>query len=324
MTTANAPAAVRAELSFLWLEITTKCNLTCSHCYADSGPEADLYGSMGYDDWTRVIDEAAEVGCLSVQFIGGEPTLHPRLPELIDHGNRCGHTFIEVFTNATRLDSALLGCFQRNRVHVATSFYSDDPDVHDRITGGPGSWRRTVAGIESVLAAGVPLRVGVIQTADNVGHANRAVTFLKTLGVDRFKIDRERGVGRSGLVHLDCEGERWEELCGECWRGKLCVTSSGAVFPCVFSRRTPVGTAKMGLAAVLATAALASFRNKVRTMNAVDADDPDDPRVGQQECNPLSTCNPDTCNPNNSPADLDCNPNGSNCNPCNPCPPAPG
>jgi hypothetical protein len=31
---------------FLWLEITAKCNLLCEHCYADSGPQADLYGNM--------------------------------------------------------------------------------------------------------------------------------------------------------------------------------------------------------------------------------------------------------------------------------------
>jgi len=304
---------VRTDLSFLWLEITAKCNLACAHCYAESGPEADLYGSMAYDDWTRVIDEAAEVGCGSVQFIGGEPTLHPRLPDLIGHARRRGHELIEVFTNASRLDKSLLGCFQRHRVRVATSFYSDDPAVHDAITERPGSWQRTVTGIENVLAAGLPLRVGVTETTHNPGHAQRAVTFLKTLGVDRIKVDRERGVGRGGLVHLDCEGERYEELCGECWKGKLCVTSSGEVFPCVFSRKTRLGDIRSGLSTLLLTATLAGFREKVRALSANEAEDP--------QCNPLATCNPDTCNPNDSPQDLDCNPNGSNCNPCNPCPP---
>jgi MoaA/NifB/PqqE/SkfB family radical SAM enzyme len=28
-----------AELSFVWLEITGKCQLECAHCYADSGPQ---------------------------------------------------------------------------------------------------------------------------------------------------------------------------------------------------------------------------------------------------------------------------------------------
>ncbi len=315
----NRVAGVRADLSFLWLEITAKCNLSCSHCYADSGPQVDLYGSMGYDDWIRVIDESAEVGCRSVQFIGGEPTLHPRLPDLIDHASRRGHQFIEVFTNATRLDKVLLGCFQRNRARVATSFYSDDPAVHDRLTESPGSWQRTVAGIESVLAAGLPLRVGVTEMIRNPGQAQRAVAFLKTLGVERIKVDRERSVGRANLVHLDCEGERYEELCGECWKGKLCVTSSGDVYPCVFSRKTRLGDARLGLAAILGTATLAAFREKVHAQNPDDPKDDEDEDT-QQQCNPLSTCNPDTCNPN-AGNDLDCNPFNANCNPCNPCAP---
>jgi MoaA/NifB/PqqE/SkfB family radical SAM enzyme len=28
------------ELSFVWLEVTGKCQLRCPHCYAESGPNA--------------------------------------------------------------------------------------------------------------------------------------------------------------------------------------------------------------------------------------------------------------------------------------------
>jgi hypothetical protein len=36
-------------------------------------------------DWRRLLEEAAAMGVGSVQFIGGEPTLHPDLPELVGH-----------------------------------------------------------------------------------------------------------------------------------------------------------------------------------------------------------------------------------------------
>jgi MoaA/NifB/PqqE/SkfB family radical SAM enzyme len=312
------------DLSFLWLEITAKCNLACTHCYADSGPQEELYGRMAFDDWTRVIDEAHELGCRSLQFIGGEPTLHPRLHDLVDHANHRGFEFIEVYTNATRLGANLLGCFQRGRVHVATSFYSDDPSVHDRLTQGKGSWERTVRGIESVLAAGLPLRVGVIETECNAGHGPRALEFLKMLGVQTARIDRQRGVGRGGSNRLGGDGERYEELCGECWKDKLCVTSSGDVFPCVFSRATRLGRADAGLAEILTSATLTDFRRTVRAMSGWDsACDPSGchPVESRQECNPLSNCNPNDCNPN-ACNPLDCNPLGSNCNPCNPCGPS--
>ena len=194
-TVENVPGvSVTNDLSFLWLEITAKCNLLCSHCYADSGPQGELYGNMTYGDWTRVLDEAAELGCRSLQFIGGEPTLHPRLDDLVDHANHRGFQFIEVFTNATRLCQELLGCFQRSGVHIATSFYTDDPAVHEVITQVKGSWARTVSGIESVLAAGLPIRAGVVETERYPGHGPRAIEFLKGLGVQNMRVDREQGV----------------------------------------------------------------------------------------------------------------------------------
>src|SRR5258708_17312821 len=114
------------DLRFLWLEITGKCNLTCTHCYADSSPSSSLHGSMSYDDWLRVIDEAAELGCNAIQFIGGEPTLHPHLLDFIAYTKGRGIDFVEVYTNATRITPEVVESVQRNQVHVANSFYSNE------------------------------------------------------------------------------------------------------------------------------------------------------------------------------------------------------
>jgi MoaA/NifB/PqqE/SkfB family radical SAM enzyme len=309
-TVEKCPESVTNDLSVLWLEITAKCNLSCSHCYADSGPHGDLYGSMAYGDWRRALDEAADLGCRSVQFIGGEPTMHPRLHDLVDHANHRGFEFIEVFTNATRLDQRLIGCLQRNRVHVAASFYSDDPIVHEEVTQVKGSWQRTVRGIESALAAGLSLRAGVIETDANRGHAARAVEFLKKLGVQNTRVDRERGVGRGKLVQLIDQGERYEELCGQRWKGKLCVTSGGDVFPCVFSRATRLGDAKYGLRRILQSATLTIFRNRVRALHERAED-----CTPSGHCAPLGDdCVPRECSPK---ADDNCGPRNGNCGPRN-------
>jgi MoaA/NifB/PqqE/SkfB family radical SAM enzyme len=314
MTTAET-VSLTNDLSFLWLEITAKCNLFCSHCYAKSGPLGALHGDMTYSDWTRVIDEASELGCRSVQFIGGEPTLHPRLADLVDHANHRRFAFIEVQTNATRLGKELVGCFQRSGVHVSTAFYSDDPAVHEHVTQGEGSWQRTVAGIETVLAAGLPLRVGVVETDRNPGHTPRAIAFLQTLGVQNICQERMRGIGRGQLVRLGTPGERYDELCGQCWKGKLCVTSSGAVFPCPLSRATDLGDVKSGLSAILQTAKLTDFRHKVRLMQE---DRRDKLRLVSGRARAAdNSCLPDDCIPTNCiPTDcipIDCIP--KNCIP---------
>jgi MoaA/NifB/PqqE/SkfB family radical SAM enzyme len=259
------------DLRFLWLEITGKCNLTCTHCYADSSPASSLQGSMNYDDWLRVIDEAAELGCNAIQFIGGEPTLHPHLLDFIAYTKGRGIGFVEVYTNATRITPELVECLKRNQVHVATSFYSKDADTHEHITQGRGSWERTVNGIKAVLAAALPLRVGVIEMADNSGHAPEATNFLKELGVrgESINVDYQRGVGRAaGLVRIDGGCEDYSQLCGQCWKARLCVTSTGEVYPCVFSRSTQLGDVHDGLKPILTSARLRTFREDLRELQS--------------------------------------------------------
>ena len=249
-------------LTFLWLEITAKCNLECIHCYADSGPHQSLLGQMKTEDWLRVMHDAAHIECQQVQFIGGEPTLHPDLPQMISFASSLNYRFIEVFTNAVTINDNLLQIFVKYGVHIATSFYSDNPKIHDMITKHQGSFTRTVRGIKRVLAAGLPIRVGIIEMKENSGHALKAKRFLENIGVSQIKIDSQRGVGRGmRSVHLL---NPMAELCGECWKGKLCVTSSGKAYPCVFSRFVDLGDVKNGIHSITSNNGLSSFRASYR------------------------------------------------------------
>src|SRR5215475_12921484 len=68
----------------IWAELTGKCQLACIHCYADSGPSGS-HGKMTAQDWMKVIDDAKSLGAGMVQFIGGEPTMHPQFPAILRH-----------------------------------------------------------------------------------------------------------------------------------------------------------------------------------------------------------------------------------------------
>lgn len=99
------------DLRFAWLEITGKCRLSCTHYYADSGPRG-TEGTMSSRDWLRVVDHVAELGAHSVQFIGGEPTLHPDLSEFVDRALGAGLT-VEVFSNLVHIGPRLWDTFSR-------------------------------------------------------------------------------------------------------------------------------------------------------------------------------------------------------------------
>jgi len=249
-------------LSFLWMEITRRCNLTCEHCYADSGPHLPLTERMTFLNWCRVMGEARAAGCNRLQFIGGEPTVHPDLVRLLEHATRVGFRHCEVFTNATLVREGLAQTFEDLGVRVHFSFYSADPAIHDRITGQKGSFERTVEGIRQLVRRRVRLAAGIILLPENATHLRKTKRFLRSIGVDTIGADRVRGVGRG--EHFVPRARPSEELCGQCWSGKLCIDADGDAHPCVFSRSTTVGNVlEEDLGTIVGGARLRAFRREM-------------------------------------------------------------
>ena len=145
---------------FVWLELTGRCQLECAHCYAESSPRG-THGSMMAQDWIRVLNDAAELNVEMVQFIGGEPTLHPDLPLLVRHARSRG-LLVEVFTNLVHVREDVWESFALPGVSLATSYYSSLSGVHDGITGKRASHSRTRANIARAIERGIRLRVGLV------------------------------------------------------------------------------------------------------------------------------------------------------------------
>ncbi|WP_405798110.1 radical SAM/SPASM domain-containing protein [Streptomyces sp. NBC_01506] len=220
-------------VNFAWLEITGKCQLECAHCYADSGPRG-THGTMESDDWRRVIEQLASAGATMVQFIGGEPMLHPELSALIEWALHCGLR-VEVFSNLVHVPAGMWPVLERPGVSLATSYYSDDSAEHAAITGRP-SYARTRADIAEAVRRSIPIRAGIIdlQPGQRVVGAHSELT---DLGIRNVGTDRLRQVGR-GVREREPDTS---QLCGRCMSGVIAVSPDGAVWPCVFSRWLPVG-----------------------------------------------------------------------------------
>ncbi|GIG57156.1 hypothetical protein Lfu02_15280 [Longispora fulva] len=295
--------ASRTDLQFLWLEITGKCQETCGHCYADSGPNG-THGMMAEPDWLRVIDQAAGLGVRMIQLIGGEPTLHPSMPTLLAHALDVGLE-VEVFSNLLIIRPELWDLFARDGVSLACSYYSDDPGQHDAITHRRGSHRRTRDNIARAVTEGINLRVGVIDL-DDEQRWRQAVDDLTGLGVPegRIGVDQLRQVGRG----IRTEGASPDQLCGQCTAGVGAVLPDGSVFPCVFSRWLPAGNV---LTDDLGTILAGGLAERRAYLDAAFSTRPE-----------ITGCNP-TCGPNCNP--IGCGPRCqpmTGCNPAKQCAPA--
>jgi hypothetical protein len=85
------------------IDITNRCNFKCPVCFAEAKGEGDHY--VLDLDVIRIMLQALldrPVPCRSVQFSGGEPTVHPDFPAILRMTRDMGFTHIQVATNGSR------------------------------------------------------------------------------------------------------------------------------------------------------------------------------------------------------------------------------
>ena len=279
-------------LHFAWLEITGKCPLQCSFCYAGSSPQG-THGTMTHQEWLQSIDQVRDAGAEMVQFIGGEPTMHPGLPEFVDRALN-NDMKVEVYSNLAHVSDNLWQVFTQDGVQLATSYFSSDPAEHDAITMNRGSHARTKANIQLAIEKGVDLRVGLIH-ALNEQDTSEALDELLVMGIDSTNIgyDNVRGVGRG--AHDQEKEPCLDELCGHCSDGVIAILPNGDVQPCVFSRwdaLTVGNVQEMPLADILRSERFAQIQSDLVAGFAKRAIE-----MCRPGCSPHNGCAPIQCNP---------------------------
>jgi AdoMet-dependent heme synthase len=249
--------AVRLDgFDTLFLELLGRCNERCVHCYADSSPTVS--DALDRDTVLSVIEQAAAAGFRRIQFTGGDPLLCDFLPEAVARAAELGITHREIYTNGLALSESLADQLAPGRPTFAFSFYSLDPEVHDRITRTPGSHRRTLAAIDRVVARGLGSRAAIVVMEENSGGVDELVAFLRERGVGSVSWSRTFAVGRGTEVATSGSssgsiGPRTAERGGHsapgtrAGSGKLCVSYTGDVLPCIFQRQSLLGNVKSGV-----------------------------------------------------------------------------
>ncbi|MEG2173931.1 MAG: radical SAM protein [Oscillospiraceae bacterium] len=81
------------------LEVTDRCNLGCTYCFADPAGSADA----SLEQVTEWLRDLIEPGQTLVQLSGGEPTVRDDLPEIVRRAKSLGAAYVQLNTNGLRL-----------------------------------------------------------------------------------------------------------------------------------------------------------------------------------------------------------------------------
>jgi radical SAM protein with 4Fe4S-binding SPASM domain len=143
------------------LELTHRCNHRCRHCFNNlgAGDAAASGRELSTAEVARILEEAAELGCVWVLLTGGEILLRPDFTEIYDHARGLG-LLVTLFTNGTLVTSELADHLGRRRpFSVEITLYGATPETCERVTGTAGSFDACLRGIRLLRERGLPLKL---------------------------------------------------------------------------------------------------------------------------------------------------------------------
>ena len=187
-----APSGARPKVYSIAIEVTAHCQQKCSYCYnawrEDNG--AGMEAGTQKKLLARVDRILTRLEVDHVTVTGGEPFARKDIWELFDvvKAQKVG---IQIISNGGLIDDAIatrLAPYKPSYVQVTL----DGPTaaLHDAHVGGEGHFDRTIAGIQALRRAGVPVVGCTVITRKNAHHLAEIIALFKSHGVRHMALSR--------------------------------------------------------------------------------------------------------------------------------------
>ena len=251
----------KPQLTNIHIEITSKCNERCVHCYI---PHENKTNDIAPDLFYKILKQCYEMKVLHLTLSGGEPLLHKNFYKFLRKCREFNFS-VNVLSNLTLLNDTIIKEMKANPLlGVQASLYSMNPNIHDEITQTKGSFEKTVTSILKLIENDIPLQIscpvmkqnknsykGVIEWANehNVHAGDDYVIIAKynhtTQNLDcRLSLNEVKEVIADKAANnatyleqmkIDVEKKKFSTsndfVCSVC-NSSICIADSGNVYPC--------------------------------------------------------------------------------------------
>ncbi len=167
------------QIKEIWFHITSRCNLSCSHCLFASSPRA--HGMLPYDDIMKLAGEAYALGCRVFAVTGGEPFVHPEIDRILSGLLRFENVQVVVLTNGMNLPAVLgRNHFDSRRLHLQISL-DGLGETHDAIRGS-GTFHKLADNLQWLWQQRIPYTLSMCVNRENVRQMPAVVDFAADAG----------------------------------------------------------------------------------------------------------------------------------------------
>ncbi|MDD4468972.1 MAG: viperin family antiviral radical SAM protein [Acholeplasmataceae bacterium] len=197
--------------------ITNRCNYACSFCFAQNLGKHEV----SFEEGKILLKKLSDSGIEKINFAGGEPLLHPRLPDYCKEAKNLGMT-VSVTTNGSHLNQNLVSQLAGSVDWIAISVDSCLDTVEAAMGRGRGEHvTNALKAAFLVHEAGIHLKVNT--TVTSLTWQENMHPLIRMMKPDRWKvmqmlvIDGENDTSSIGLCVSSAQfrefAERHRSIC---------------------------------------------------------------------------------------------------------------
>ena len=175
-------------LQGVWLNIESRCNINCRHCFLGEKQQVD--NKLSPQEMRQLAIEIRKIGSkngVKVDITGGEPLLRKDMIEIFEALNISGiePNFI---TNGLLFTEEIISYLAKNKISTTVSLDGFNKESHEFIRG-IGTYDKTVKNIKWCVDKGVPVTLSITIHLKNQHEVIDYFKFADELGVDRVIIN---------------------------------------------------------------------------------------------------------------------------------------
>ncbi len=145
------------------IELTSKCNWKCIHCYHPEHSEFGLEQETVYD----ILKQLRKLGVFEISFTGGEVFCRNDIFDILNKARSMGFS-VTVFSNISLLNERKIKMLSDMYLSLITcTIFSLNPQIHDSITGIQGSLQSALDNLKLLKKYNIPVEIKTVIMKNN-------------------------------------------------------------------------------------------------------------------------------------------------------------
>lgn len=168
--------------------VTYQCNNNCLFCV--NANERKKCNHKSFEEIKNHIEEAKNNGVKKIVFSGGEPTIYPKIIEIIKFTSELNFKEIWIVTNGKMFyyKKFVEKIIDAGLTNVLFSLLGHNSQLHDYLTRSPGSFKQLIEGIKNLDDSGMILADNTVILKLNYRYLTQIINILSKFNLLFFEL----------------------------------------------------------------------------------------------------------------------------------------